>query len=97
MTDGAGVLRSADSLAATAKTLADVGEHHGTIAETDAWETTNLHAVAMALTGAATLREETRGCHWREDFTASDDEWRGHLISLLDDDGELVTRFEAVR
>ncbi|MDX6287378.1 MAG: L-aspartate oxidase [Frankiales bacterium] len=97
MTDGAGVLRSAESLAATAKTLNDLGEQHGVTAETDAWETTNLHAVATALTAAAMRRQETRGCHWREDFTETDEAWRGHLISRLDDDGELTTTYEPIR
>jgi L-aspartate oxidase len=97
MTDGAGVLRSADSLAATSKTLQDIGEQHGVTAETDAWETTNLHAVATALTAAATSRQETRGCHWREDFTDADDTYLGHFISHLGDDGELVTTYEALR
>jgi L-aspartate oxidase len=97
MTDGAGVLRSAESLASTAKTLADVGQQRGGTPGTDSWETTNLHAVGAALTAAAARREETRGCHWREDFTEVDDAWRGHLISHLDEDGQLQTRFEATR
>ena len=39
----------------------------------DAWETTNLHTVSTLLAGAALLREETRGSHWREDFPDRDD------------------------
>ena len=33
-----------------------------------AWEATNLLTISTALAGAARLREETRGSHWREDF-----------------------------
>jgi L-aspartate oxidase len=92
MTDGAGVLRSADSLAHTAKTLAELSTRAGTVPRTESWETTNLHAVATALTAAATLREETRGGHWREDFPDARDEWVGHVTQRLAD-GALVTEF----
>jgi L-aspartate oxidase len=44
------------------------------------------------LTAAALLREETRGCHWREDFPDRDDEnWRRHLTTTLDE-GRLQVR-----
>jgi L-aspartate oxidase len=94
MTDGAGVLRSAQSLDATAKTLESVGATRDARPETDAWETTNLHAVATALTAAAAMREETRGSHWREDFGETSDEWRGHLVSVMQPDGSLQTTFQ---
>jgi L-aspartate oxidase len=32
---------------------------------------------------AALTREETRGCHWREDFPAASDEWLGHVLVSL--------------
>ncbi len=35
------------------------------------WEATDLLTVATALTAAAGAREETRGCHWREDHPAT--------------------------
>jgi L-aspartate oxidase len=57
------------------------------------WETTNLHAVATALTWTATIREETRGGHYREDFAEPDGLWRGRLVTALDRDGLLNTRF----
>ncbi|HMA47496.1 MAG TPA: FAD-binding protein, partial [Frankiaceae bacterium] len=95
MTDGAGVLRSADSLAATGKALAALGDRGTDEAAPEAWEATNLHTVAAALVTAALRREETRGCHWREDFPDADPGWRGHLLTRLGADGELVTTFEA--
>ena len=94
MTDGAGVLRSADSLAATTKALDAAATAHDARPETEAWETTNLHAVASALSAAAALREETRGCHWREDYGASSERWKGHLVSAMAPDGSLRTTFE---
>jgi L-aspartate oxidase len=83
MTRGAGVLRSAESLAATDRTLADLAATR-TTPGTSSWEATNLLTVASALTTAAATREETRGCHWREDFPTVRDEWLGHLLVALD-------------
>jgi L-aspartate oxidase len=69
----------------------------GAVPEPESWEATNVHAVASALVAAATLREETRGCHWREDFPSLDDRWRGHFVSRLEPDGSLSTEYEAIR
>ncbi|MFJ3727087.1 L-aspartate oxidase [Streptomyces sp. NPDC090045] len=93
MTQGAGVLRSADSLAAAAEALEALYatalndlETHGKTAEpgVDTWEATNLLCVARVLVAAAQRREETRGCHWREDHPDRDDaDWRRHLVVRL--------------
>ncbi|MFI7596791.1 L-aspartate oxidase [Actinoplanes sp. NPDC049681] len=93
MTRGAGVLRSADSLKATAKELARLGEQHGT-PHNAAWEATNLLTVATALVASAQERRETRGCHWREDYPNAADEWRGHLLDSIDRQGTLTQTFE---
>ncbi len=61
MTDGAGVLRSAESLARTTDVV------HGLSGDDDP-ELANLMAVALALLAAATFREESRGAHNRIDF-----------------------------
>jgi L-aspartate oxidase len=90
MTEGAGVLRSAESLAATAKTLESLEGRVSSRPEPAAWEATDLHAVATALVAAASRREETRGAHWREDFPDASDGWRGHLVTTLNG-----TAFEA--
>jgi L-aspartate oxidase len=91
MTRGVGVLRSASSMAEAAERLAALAE---SVTETEkqepvqveTWEATNLHLVASALTAAALLREETRGCHWREDAPDRDDaRWRRHLVTTLVD------------
>ncbi|HKT02587.1 MAG TPA: L-aspartate oxidase [Rugosimonospora sp.] len=89
MTAGAGVLRSAESLAGTAGTLAAMAEP-GDRPYTASWEAANLLTVASALVAAATRREETRGCHWREDFPLADDRWRGHLLPRLTPGGTLT-------
>ncbi len=53
------------------------------------WEATDLLTVASALTAAAAAREETRGCHWREDHPGTEEAWRVHLDVGLDADGHL--------
>ncbi|MFB6849745.1 L-aspartate oxidase [Streptomyces sp. NPDC056373] len=100
MTGGAGVLRSAGSLAKAADQLqrlhSDAREalaENGRTAEAgvDTWEATNLLCVARALVAAAQLREETRGCHWREDRPERDDAaWRRHIVVTLNPDRTLA-------
>ncbi|MEV5773777.1 L-aspartate oxidase [Streptomyces antimycoticus] len=102
MTHGAGVLRSAESLARAADRLEGVHDdaaaqlrRDGKTAEpgVESWEATNLHLVARVLVAAALRREETRGCHWREDRPARDDAaWRRHLLVTLRPDGALDVR-----
>lgn len=103
MTLGAGVLRSADSLATAADELEDLhrsaflkaGAAEPKLAEpgVEAWEVTNLLLVSRVLVAAAGQREETRGCHWREDRPERDDEnWRRHLVVRLTPDRRLVLR-----
>jgi L-aspartate oxidase len=95
MTRGAGVLRSAGSLAATAAQLARLGERRGS-RRTASWEATNLLTVASALVSAGFTRRETRGCHWREDHPVARDEWLGHLTTSLGTDGSLRHTWEAL-
>ncbi|GGY56111.1 L-aspartate oxidase [Streptomyces xanthochromogenes] len=83
MTNGAGVLRSAGSLAEAAERLEAIraDERKAAVPGVEAWETTNLLLVARVLVAAAAAREETRGCHWREDRPDRDDtDWRRHLV-----------------
>jgi L-aspartate oxidase len=88
MADGAGVLRSRESLGRTLGRLRELGLL-GDAATTDAmstasWEATNLHTVASFVASAARVREETRGSHWREDHPDLDDvRWHGHLVGHL--------------
>ncbi|MFJ2262444.1 L-aspartate oxidase [Streptomyces sp. NPDC087844] len=100
MTDGAGVLRSAGSLETAADRLQrlhadarDALAENGKTAEpgVDTWEATNLLCVARVLVAAALLREETRGCHWREDRGERDDDnWRRHIVVRLNPDRTLA-------
>ncbi|MFK4544540.1 L-aspartate oxidase [Streptomyces tendae] len=100
MTDGAGILRSADSLARAADLLdglhteaREALHENGKTSEpgVDTWEATNLLCVARVLVAAAARREETRGCHWREDHADRDDTtWRRHIVVRLNPDRTLA-------
>jgi L-aspartate oxidase len=65
MTVGAGVVRSAASLAAVSLGAPPADDR------VDACEVRNLATVAAALVAAATAREESRGCHTRTDFPST--------------------------
>ncbi|HEY5833135.1 L-aspartate oxidase [Streptomyces sp.] len=102
MTAGAGVLRSAESLAVAAGALerlhtaaVEAYDRDGKTAEpcVETWEATNLGLVARVLVAAARRREETRGCHWREDRPERDDhDWRRHLVVRLTPHRTLAVR-----
>jgi L-aspartate oxidase len=84
-----GALRSGTGLAEAADRLAALGERTTAVPGVPGWEATDLLTVATAITAAAAVRAETRGCHWREDHPEARDEWRVHLDVRLDDDGGL--------
>lgn len=97
MTDGVGVLRSAESIGDAQAGLAGLPLAGAAEAGTPAWETTNLHAVATTIASAAGIRAETRGSHWREDYPdRSDADWRRRIITRLAPDGSLVIDYEPV-
>ena len=98
MTLGAGVVRSADSMARATKTLGAIAEAaKGSTADPEAWETSNLLHVGQLLTAVATLREETRGGHVRSDFTDRDDaHWLGNTQAVREADGSITTSFHPV-
>jgi len=81
MTTGAGVLRSAESLATTGSAVADVARRldDGDDARA-AWEARNLVDVSRAALAAATERHESRGAHTRTDFEDADERYRLRLV-----------------
>ena len=82
-------LRTGRGLAEAADRLAALGERTTAVPGVPGWETTDLLTVATAITAAAAARQETRGCHWREDHPDAADEWRVHLDVRLDDEGQV--------
>ncbi len=81
MTRGAGVVRSADSLAGAQRSLVELAEawREAPVGITSD-ELRNLLTVAAALIASAAQREESRGAHTRSDFPATDPRWRCRLI-----------------
>jgi L-aspartate oxidase len=73
MTRGAGVERSGDSLRSVLSVIADTEAWLGSNPEPTVGyaELCNLSLVSRALVSSALEREESRGTHWRRDFTAS--------------------------
>jgi L-aspartate oxidase len=92
MSEGVGVLRSADGLARASAELTRLAATTGESGPAG-WAATNLVTVACAIALAAFERRETRGAHWREDFPRRDDaSFAGHLDITLDG-GELAASF----
>jgi aspartate oxidase len=92
MSRHAAVRRTADGLDAAGKQLAlhRVGRQRD--AGRSGWEATNVATVAAALLGAADLRQESRGCHWREDFPDTSEVWKRRVVTTLNSDGTLSHR-----
>ncbi|MDQ3979897.1 MAG: FAD-binding protein [Actinomycetota bacterium] len=67
MTEDAGVVRTAESLA-RARPIESIPSP---LDRPQAWEARNLVVVATALVAAATVREESRGAHSRSDFPST--------------------------
>jgi L-aspartate oxidase len=81
MQRGAGVLRSADSLAGVRAVVTAIAQDVGDDPRTfEAAELRNLASVADALLVAALAREESRGCHTRTDHEERREEFRIRLI-----------------
>jgi len=91
MSSRVGVLRTAPGLAEASAVLDKLAGHAADAVDQASWEATNLLTISSALAGAATLREETRGSHWREDFPERDDaHWAGHFDVTMDDGATTV-------
>jgi len=82
MTDGAGVVRSADSLARAGRTVATVAAAVGSDQPGDRahGELANLVTAARSILESATLRTETRGAHARSDFPHLSEAWRCRIV-----------------
>ena len=93
MTAGAGPVRTTASTRHTHGVLAElVGRSSAEQPTTQAWETTNLAHLGLALCVGAHAREETRGGHERADFPERDDRhWLGHLAHVRTDDAVALT------
>jgi L-aspartate oxidase len=92
MTSRAGVLRNAEGLADATALLDKLTGFEAGAVDQESWETSNLLTISLALADAATLREETRGSHWREDFPERDDaDFAGHFDVVMSDGASTLT------
>ncbi len=81
MTRGAGVVRSAESLAGARAVVDDATSVLGdATASVGAGELANLLRVADALLASALARTESRGAHARAEYPAADPAWRRRLV-----------------
>ncbi len=81
MMEGAGVVRTADSLAAAGDTADSVAGMLGSEPTNPAeGELANLVTAARAVLTAATQREETRGAHARRDHPEQSEWWRRRIV-----------------
>ena len=82
MTEGAGVVRDAGSLAGATEAVGALASSLPAPDDRrpDGWELANLACVAEALLAAATTRIESRGAHTRLDFPLTDPEQRVRLV-----------------
>jgi L-aspartate oxidase len=79
MREHAGLLRSADGLKAALLRLSAMPLQLRDPAP-DALTAANAALVARLIITSALLRQESRGAHFRADFSAADDAWRVHLL-----------------
>jgi L-aspartate oxidase len=86
MTEGAGVVRSAESLAATGAAVEAIGDAlgHATPADRPHGELANLVTVAHSLLSAATVRAESRGAHARSDHPKAVEAGRRRIVHIAD-------------
>jgi L-aspartate oxidase len=82
MIEGAGVVRSADSLARSRAAIDAIAEDLGPEVDRASGELANLVTAATSLLGSAALRNETRGAHARSDYPEPDDRWRRRIVHV---------------
>ena len=96
MSKGASVVRSEKSLRETLQTLEKLKSASTIYANLDAWETTNLYLLATAIVRSALERTESRGSHWREDYSETLDAWNKRIHQSLSNNGDWRSSTEEV-
>ena len=78
LTEKVGMVRTASGLAEAISVLGSArpeaaNEHRRSEAE-------NIRLNGLAMAAAAVAREESRGCHYRQDFPTANEEWKCHSL-----------------
>jgi L-aspartate oxidase len=87
MTAGVGPIRSAESLEKAAAELVDLAGVLGEVPvqTRDSVELHHAATVGRLIARSATLRRESRGVHWRDDFESHDPGWAGVRLRISPD------------
>jgi L-aspartate oxidase len=91
MSSYVGVVRNHVGLQRMMECLVRTPDANSETLELSTLEATNLHTVSQLVTYAASLREESRGCHRRSDFPDADPRWEGS-ITLQVVDGDVTSQ-----
>ena len=85
-----GVVRTPEGMTNAIEVLDDLAASatSDVVASRRSFEATNLLSVAIAVAAAAKVREESRGCHHRTDFTEPREQWR-RTLTVTAHDGTL--------
>jgi L-aspartate oxidase len=87
MWDKVGIIRSGKGLKEAAGVLATWESRLPDPSDRPSYELNNLVLCARLMTEAASLREESRGAHFRTDFPQTSPEWQQHIVFRKDDSG----------
>jgi succinate dehydrogenase / fumarate reductase flavoprotein subunit len=108
MMDKASVFRTDESLTSVNKTIGELRERYKTLSIDDkgptynydiveAMELENLLDLSEALVVGAHARKESRGAHFRDDYTKRDDvEWMKHTLVTRDENGGVTLSYKPV-
>ena len=99
MTNQVSVFRTEDSISTAIDAIRDIGDRalQTSISSSHVpmnqellqrWELDNLLLVAKSICYAARYRQESRGAHFRDDFTKRLDEFNHHSLVAIDDTGD---------
>jgi L-aspartate oxidase len=78
--DKVGIVRSGEGLGWAADYLAGWEQNLPSATDRVSYELRNLVLVGRLMTEAALIREESRGAHFRTDFSEASESWRRHIV-----------------
>ncbi|MFC2058125.1 L-aspartate oxidase, partial [Chloroflexota bacterium] len=80
MWEKVGIVRSGEGLKEAANVLAGWGKSLKPPTDRPSYELANTVLVGRLIAEAALLREESRGAHFRSDFSQPSPSWQRHII-----------------
>ncbi len=86
--ENAGIVRNGSGLARASSILAGWQEFLAKPQDRPSWELLNLVITGRLMTESAIMRLESRGAHYRTDYTERSEEWLKHIIIMSDNHGK---------